>query len=254
MHELINVLTSLSVLDDLKSSFSANNIEFNEINLKAASIGFDKITESLSSSMLVLNESVVNFISHMREKQETEFLEQGFALLGIMQQGSDGKTIGYINEYIEDDISDSRADSVVGGEEFYQKINTYLNDKSIPNKFLIMGHTHPDLEKLSKGQDFIDEREDIRMAIESLTGNPLRLRERGFNPSIGDIHSLIIGQNAISPVQLLMGIALPNSEFNVLHYNGTTIKSLDNIFVIRDNKLEPLPTFRTYSSIRNNNK
>ena len=249
MSELVKILENLGVLDDIKTTLLFNDIDSTEENMASTGFGFAKITESFEST-LALSEEVYNFVSRMRKKQDKELMEQPFALTGNLGIDNDNTPIIYLNEFLEDTDGIRKATSGCGGDAFYQRVNAYLNNHENINKVLLMGHTHPDMEKLSAQEGFIDENVGIREASESLVDNPLKLRKRGLNISVGDVVQLIKAQNSASRTNfILSGIALPNGEFNILFYNGTTIQSLDNVFVVRGEKLESIPNFKTDTTI-----
>lgn len=249
MEEIKNVLEKLGVLKDIAASLLNYNIEQTDENFAKSGFGFARITESFSS-ILVLKEEIYNFINNMRDKQDKELMEQQFALTGNLGIGGDGKPIICLLNYIEDTTGIKRTTSTRGGEDFYKKINEYVNNNEDINKVLLLGHTHPDIDKLLSQDDFSDEIVNIREATESLPDNPLKLRKRGLNVSFSDISQLINAQNSASRENfILLGIVLPNGELNVLFYNGRTIQSLDEIYVIRGESLEPIPTFRNDNQI-----
>ena len=248
MNEIKQVLENLGVLEDVETALSISGTEQTDENITNAGFGFAKITETLES-MLVLSEDVYNFVSLMREKQNTELAEQPFALIGNLGMDTNNKPIIYLNEFIEDKDGTRKATSGKGGNDFYQRINNYLNNHENINKVLLLGHTHPDIDKLSSQEGFVDENINIREVSESLEGNPLKLRKRGLNISVGDIQQLVNAQNSASRTTfVLSGIALPNGEFNVLFYNGTTIQSLDSVFVVHGENLEAIQNFRNNST------
>ena len=249
MNETKKALENLGVLTDIEHTLATNNIEQTDENLTSSGFGFAKITESFEAT-LILSKEVYDFVAYMRKKQAKDLTEQPFALIGNLDLDSSNNPLIYLNKFIEDTDGVRKETHGRGGDSLYKKVNEYLNNNENINKVLLMGHTHPDMEKLSLKDGFIDNNAILREAFETITGNPLELRKRGLNVSVGDIVQLISTQNSASRANfILLGIALPNDELNVLFYNGTTIQSLDNIFVVRGKELESIPNFRHSSEI-----
>lgn len=243
MEKIKEILRKLNVIDNIYQAFDMNNIEINNENLKRAGFGFHKITDSIEST-IVLTETVSLFIDKIRNLQHSEDFEQPFALLGIMQLDDKGNPLILFDKFIEEkNLSKNRYSSNLS-ESMIENINKYLSSAEIPNKVLLLGHTHPIVD--FKKQIIPKNKKEVINALFSLKNNPLKLRDNGLNISVSDINQLVqVQENIGRNTMVLQGIVLQNGELNIMFYDGSTIKSLDNVFVYQNNNLSPKQNFRT---------
>lgn len=192
---------------------------------------------------MILTETVSLFIDKVKYLQSSLDCEQSFVLLGQMQLDREGNPLILFDKYIENKALSNKKYSSNLSVNMIEDINKFLKSSEILNKVLLLGHTHPiiDLEK----QEISQNKKEVINALYSLKDNPLKLRDNGLNISVSDINQLVqvqenIGRNII----VLQGIVLQNGELNIVFYDGSTIKSLDNVFVYKNNNLLSKNNFR----------
>lgn len=236
------VLENLGVTNIIHRGLMESNIYLTDEMLNHAGFGFEMIKESLPSKV-ILAKKVNTFLLKMREKQEFKSLEQSFALFGQISMDNDGKVIIFLSEYAEDTDSNNSITSTTIGDELLSKINAFLNNDEKSNKVLLLGHTHP--FRIDIESNLPENKKKIIDSMYNLSENPLKLRESGLNISVNDVKLLVDAQEEATRNNfVLQGIALPNGEFNVLFYDGSSIQSLDEIYVFDGNEMTSIPTFR----------
>ncbi len=240
--DIKKVLERLGVLDITLETFSQHNIPITLETLSQAGFGFEMLSDSFES-MIIITEDIKKFLSYIKDKQKFESLEQAFALFGQVSMSDDNQIVIFLNQYIEDSKCERKLNTNIMSKELFQQVNEFLNNRKIRNKVLLLGHTHP----LRKDIDIemTDEKKYIMDAINGLEDNPLKVRENGLNLSLGDVTSLIHYQKQATRNNFLLeGIVLPNEEFNILYYDGITIQLLNHVYVMKDDKLESIKSFR----------
>lgn len=243
MEEIIKLLNNLGVKDYIEQTFNANGIPFNEDNLIRVAIGFGLIKDVLPIS-IILNQEVSSFISKMQLKQQTYNTEQGFALIGKVQVDDNGNNTIFVDEFVENNDGLSSEISGSWGQNSFQKVVDKTIESSSNLKVLFLCHTHPNMEMVEN-----DKYSHIRDAIENILDNPLNLREKGLNPSLGDIRQLLSLNHYFPGVMKFIGILLPNGEFNILAYNGQVLQQISNVFTKNNSIFYQFPTFMTNSSL-----
>ncbi|MCI8347166.1 MAG: hypothetical protein HFJ12_04385 [Bacilli bacterium] len=236
------VLEQLGVLDTILETFSQRKIPITSETLSQAGFGFEMLSNSFES-MIIITEDIKKFLSYIKDKQKSESLEQAFALFGQLSISDDNQPVIFLNQYVEDLKCEKKLNTNITSRELFQQVNKFLNNNHIRNKVLLLGHTHPLRKDIEI--EMTNEKKYIMDSINDLENNPLKVRENGLNLSLGDVASLIHYQKQATRNNFLLeGIVLPNGEFNILYYDGNTIQLLNHVYVMKDDKLESIKSFR----------
>lgn len=246
MENIKKALENLSVIDEIYTAFEKNGLEKTDENLKCAGFGFHKITESLGATV-VLTDPVDQFVDRIRQVQQDENAEQPFVLLGRLGAGDNSGLLILFDEFIEDNVSNKKEYSASYDKHLMNGINQLLGLTDIANKVVLLGHTHPIVS--TDGAALPEDKSAVASALFGLEGNPLKLRKTGLNISVADVGQLIHAQEqAGREVLVLQGIVLQNGEFNIIFWDGDSLRTLDNVYGLRDEELSPRKNFRGDSS------
>lgn len=237
MEEIIKLLDNLGVWNYIKETFIINGIPINKDNLIRVAIGFGLIKDN-SSISIILNKKIYDFISKMQIKQKNTNFEQGFALIGNVFINDKGSNTILIDEFIENNDGISSEINGSWGQKSFQKVIDAITAPSSSIKVLLLCHTHPNMETIEN-----DNYAHIRDAIENIPDNPLDLRKKGLNPSLGDILQLLSLNHFFPGIMKFIGILLPNGEFNFLTYDGASLKQIPNVFIKTNDGTYSFPTF-----------
>lgn len=243
MEKVKDVLKNLNLLDNIYNVFTEHNIEVNDNNLKSGGFGFHAITESLPATVLLVD-NTEHFVDKIKTLQETENLEQPFILLGSLQQDIEGNPLIIFDKFIGNESASKSKYSARLSSKMLKELNIFLNDKTISNKVILFGHTHPIVNHMD--EDMSLEKNNAYKVLSNMEGNPLKLREFGMNISMGDVIQLVNYKELLQQkATVLQGIVLANGEFNIIFFDGKTLKSLDNIYQINfDNTIISRQNFR----------
>lgn len=243
MEKTKEVLKSLNVINYIRQAFDDANIKLTDNNLRRAGFGFHKIEDSFNSNIILLEE-IGQYIDDIKALQHDVNVEHSFALLGTLQLDDDGVPLITFDNFVDDNNTVKKKYSSNLSEKMIADINEFLGLDSITNKVLLLGHTHP---IVNMDKDLISSEKGLIIdALLNLENNPLMLRDTGLNISVSDVMQVIqIQENIGRTVMVLQGIMLPNGELNVIFYDGSTIKSIDNVYQICGNELVAQQNFRS---------
>lgn len=251
LDEVKRVLDNLGVLTPMKEAFAEYGIPVNDENLYKAGFGFHKITENYGTKV-IMEEEVMKDLRELNYLQNETRKEKTFALLGLMTV-LDGETIFYINHCLKGYDPNSTVRSSSFTEEFTNQVNNYINSDQVHNRFVLMGHTHPDIDEVLKnGEDNYQENE-IQKAIfaKDKKNSSFLLRKAGLNISVTDVAHLVHFSNEVNGKgDILIGTAilLPHMELNILFHANHTIQFCNEAFSFDESGIRPIDNFLTSSN------